>query len=49
MTFAVSSALFGIVLQVTSHGYAYDLLVNLPLRYARTVPLGTQAARAYGS
>ena len=43
-TFTGSSALFGIVLQAASHGYAYDLLVHDPLRYARVVPLGQEAS-----
>jgi hypothetical protein len=42
LTFVVVSAVVGIVLQLTSHGYAYDLLVNLPLRYAKTIPLATE-------
>jgi hypothetical protein len=42
LTFVVVPAVVGLVLQLTSHGYAYDLLVNLPLRYARTIPLGTE-------
>ena len=41
-TFVASSAVFGIVLQVASHGWAYDLLVDDPMRYARAVPLGKQ-------
>jgi hypothetical protein len=41
-TFASSSALFGIVLQVTSHGWAYDLLVDDQLRYGRVTPLGQE-------
>ncbi len=42
VTFAGSSALFGIVLQVTSRGWAYDLLVDDPMRYARWMPLGQE-------
>lgn len=42
VTFAGSSALFGIVLQVASRGWAYDLLVGDPIRYGRWVPLGQE-------
>jgi len=42
VSFATSSALFGIVLQVASHGWAYDLLVSSQFRYARTTPLGKE-------
>ncbi|MGD0380667.1 MAG: hypothetical protein ABSC30_11855 [Acidimicrobiales bacterium] len=42
VTFAGTSALFGIVLQVVSRGWAYDLLVADPMRYGRWVPLGQE-------
>ena len=43
LVFFSSSALLGVVLQFASHGYAYDELVQLPLRYGRLVPLWHQA------
>ncbi len=46
VTFVVSSAIFGIVLQVASHGWAYDLLVTDPLRYARVVSLGREISES---
>ncbi len=42
MTFVGSSVLFGIALQVASRGWAFDLLVGDPLRYARFTPIGSQ-------
>ena len=42
LTFAGTSAFFGIALQVASQGYAYDLMVGGQLRYGRIIPLGQQ-------
>ncbi len=41
-TFVCTSVLLGVFLQAMSHGYAYDLLVRDPVRYARVVPLGSE-------
>lgn len=42
LTFAGVSALFGSVLQVASHGYAFDLLTDGQLRYVRIISLRQQ-------
>jgi len=41
-TFAALSLVFGIILQLASRGYAYDLLVRDPLRYGLVVPIRQQ-------
>jgi hypothetical protein len=42
LTFAGTSCLLGLALQVTSRGFAYDLLVAGQLRYVRVVPLAQE-------
>ncbi len=43
LTFAGTSALLGMVLQIASHGYAFDLMVEGQLRYVRVNSLRQQA------
>jgi hypothetical protein len=48
LTFFVTSAVFGAILQVASHGFAFDLLVTGQLRYKRLTALGQQTLTSLG-